>query len=147
MGKNKRDKRQDKKPKPMAGGVRIQAMCPALKGWRVLLLELDEDDQPTVDEDDNLKHSLVDIAFWALLVEEDQANRYQEMLPCVPTTEGTMEPVDPEDPAFIAVVTPNEKTSDIAKMVEDYALALPEMLKDDEEEEEGDEEGDDGDQE
>ena len=126
MGKNK--PQRDKKPKPMAGGVRIQALCPALPGWRVLLLELDEDDQPKMDGDDH-KHSLVDIAFWALIVEEDTTNRYQEMLPCVPTTEGTMEPVDPEDPAFIAVITPNEKGSDIVKMVEDYVLELPEMLK------------------
>lgn len=125
MGKNKRDK-QDKKPKPMAGGVRIQQLCPALKGWKVLLLELDDDDNPVIKNDDSEfpKYSLVDIAFWALLVEEDQANRYQEMLPCVPTTEGTMEPVDPEDPAFIAIVTPAEKTSDIVKMVEDYVEFL-----------------------
>lgn len=132
----KRDKR-DKKPKPMAGGVRIQALCPALPGWRVLLLELDEDDKPvTAPNSVDPKHSLVDVAFWALLVSEDSTNRYQEMLPCVPTTEGTMEPVDPEDPAFIAIITPSEKKEDIAKMVEDYVLELPEMLKEDDDDDE-----------
>lgn len=141
MGKNKP---RDKKPKPMAGGVRIQQLCPALKGWQVLLLELDDDNSPIMEKgkvDPN--HSLVDIAFWALLVEEDSTNRYQEMLPCVPTTEGTMEPVDPEDPSFIAIITPDEKTSDIAKMVEDYVIALPELLK---EGTPSDEEGDDDDE-
>lgn len=139
MSKNKRDKQQ-KKPKPMAGGIRIQTLCPALPGWRVLLLELDEDDNPTLNDDDDAKYSLVDIAFWALMVEEDQTNRYQETLPCVPTTEGTMDPVDPEDPAFIAVITPSETTTAITKMVEDYVLVLPEMLKAGEKEEEDDDE-------
>jgi hypothetical protein len=126
MGKNKPQK---PKQKPMAGGVRIQALCPARRGWRVLLLELDDNDQPVMRAGgDSPKHSMVDIACWALLVSEDQTNRFQEMLPVVPTTEGTMEPVDPEDPAFIAVITPNEKPEDIDQMVEDYVLALPEML-------------------
>jgi hypothetical protein len=137
MGKNKP---RDRKPKPMAGGIRIQGLCPALSGWRVLLLELDENDKPVMAKGDDIpRYSLVDIAFWALLVEEDEVHRYQEMLPVVPTTEGTMEPVDPEDPAFIAVITPAEKNSVIAKMVEDYVIDLPEML-------EGDEEGGDGDE-
>jgi hypothetical protein len=132
---NRRDKKTQK-PKPMAGGIRIQQLCPAQKDWKVLLLELDDDNQPIEVKEKHsakyFKHNLVDIAFWALLVEEDQHNRYQEMLPCVPTVEGTMEPVDPEDPAFIAVITPAEKNSVIAKMVDDYVLALPEMLDEEE---------------
>jgi len=122
---SKRREKKDK-PKPMAGGVRIQQMCPAQPDWRVLLLELDDDGNPVLTDDGAPDHNLVDIACWALLLDEDDAHRYQEMLPCVPTNEGTLEPVDPEEPGFIAILSPSDSLDDVDKMVEDYVLAMSE---------------------
>jgi hypothetical protein len=114
--------KRNKKPKPMAGGVRIQGLCPATKGWRVLMLELDgegKDLHIVIDDDDQPSYSLVDIACWALITEEDKAARYQDIWPIVPTDEGVMEPVGPEEPGYIGIVSPSESKKDIEQMVAD----------------------------
>jgi len=160
-------KERNKKQTPMAGDVRIQTLCPVPSSrvsWRALILDIDsDDDKPKilVDDDGDPKYILLDIACWALLVEESGGKRYQDIWPCVPTSDGVVEPVNPEDDEYVGIVPPSFKKKDVEEMVTAAVeeLNLPTMIEPDFEEDggeaqdreeygdTGDEEGGDDDQE
>lgn len=149
MPGKKRNNKSRKPSKPIAGGIRIQQLCPvpdSRHAWRVLLVEIVEleDGEAAIATADNgdPRYMLVDVACWALLVEETEQARYQDIWACIATDDGVIEPVSPGDDNFLGLVPPSYGKKDIIQMVIDGvdALDLPMVNGMDEEDEDDEDE-------
>lgn len=129
-----------KKNKPMAGGVKIQQLCPVApvpnrraefpgdNSWRVAMLVTMVNDAGKkfilLDPEGDPKVLTDDIACWALVVGEDKSVKFQEIIPCVPDEYGGVEPFDADFEEYIGIITPTHSEQDIVDMAVAKAEAL-----------------------